>query len=118
MRMERYLPIGLLIGILLSMGSPAPAASSAGEGRGADPSVGRNAAPRTSENVEKLMMEGTEIQGTLDKPHVVYVIPWNNLPSDPDGGISLRRSFRNEILEPVDREHFQHQWGRVPRGGG
>jgi len=58
--------------------------------------------------IERYLMEGTEIQGTLEKPHVVYVVPWNDVPS-ATGDIPLRRSFREELLEPVERARFQRQ---------
>jgi hypothetical protein len=59
-------------------------------------------------NVERFLMEGTEIQGTLEKPHVVYVVPWKE-SSRVEGDIPLRRSFDQELLEPVDRARFQRQ---------
>lgn len=59
-------------------------------------------------NVERFLMEGTEIQGTLEKPHVVYVVPWKET-SEVEGDIPLRRSFQQELLEPVDRARFQRQ---------
>jgi len=101
---------GALAGMMLVAGTAFPADPPSKPGRGNDKTVPHAAAPGASEGVEKLMMEGTEIQGTLEKPHVVYVIPWKKLPSDADEGISFHRSFRNEILEPVDRESFQRRW--------
>jgi hypothetical protein len=72
-------------------------------------------------NTEKLFMEGTEIPGTLEKPHVVYVVPWNKTPSAAPEGVPVRRSFAEEILEPVDRGHFQrsitHWLHDVKEGG-
>jgi len=65
--------------------------------------------------LERLMMGGTEIQGTVEKPHVVYVVPWKNDTSTSRQDISYERSFREEILEPVDRDRFQRQWGDNPR---
>ena len=63
-------------------------------------------------NIERLMMEGTEIPGTLEEPHVVYVVPWKEIPSLTQGEIPLRRSFKEEILEAVDRDRFQRQLRR------
>ncbi len=60
-------------------------------------------------NVERFLMEGTEIQGTLEKPHVVYVVPWKDATSVTEGDIPLTRSFLQEVLEPVDRARFQRQ---------
>lgn len=71
----------------------------------------------TDENVERFLMEGTEIQGTLEQPHVVYVVPWKNTPSAVDNDIPLRRSFEQELLEPVDRTRFQRQLLRTPMSG-
>jgi hypothetical protein len=65
--------------------------------------------------LERLMMGGTEIQGTVEKPHVVYVVPWKDDPSHSQQDLSYERSFREEILEPVDRDRFQRQWGNNPR---
>ncbi len=65
--------------------------------------------------LERLMMGGTEIQGTVEKPHVVYVVPWKEDTSLSQQEISYERSFREEILEPVDRDRFQRQWGNGPR---
>ena len=72
-------------------------------------------------NVEHFLMEGTEIQGTLEKPHVVYVVPWKDTASIAKGNIPLRRSFQQELLDPVDRARFQHRLSRTPAnetGGG
>jgi hypothetical protein len=66
-------------------------------------------------NIERFMMEGTEIPGSLEEPHVVYVVPWKEVPSLTQGDISIRRSFKEEILEPVDRDRFQRQLRRAPR---
>ncbi|MFQ5579464.1 MAG: hypothetical protein ACE5FZ_02535 [Nitrospiria bacterium] len=65
--------------------------------------------------LERLMMGGTEIQGTVEKPHVVYVVPWKDDTSLSQQDISFERSFREEILEPVDRARFQRKWGNDPR---
>jgi len=75
----------------------------------------------TEANVERFLMEGTEIQGTLEKPHVVYVVPWKDTTSITGGEIPLRRSFSEEILEPVDRARFQRllsQPHTATKGGG
>ncbi len=71
----------------------------------------------TDASVERFLMEGTEIQGTLEQPHVVYVVPWKNAPSTVDNDIPLRRSFEQELLEPVDRTRFQRQLSRTPMSG-
>ncbi len=68
-------------------------------------------------SVERFLMEGTEIQGTLEQPHVVYVVPWKNAPSAVDNDIPLRRSFEQELLEPVDRTRFQRQLSHTPISG-
>ncbi len=68
-------------------------------------------------NVEHFLMEGTEIPGTLEKPHVVYVVPWKEISPAKQDEIPVWRSFKDEILEPVDRDRFQHQYqlGHSPR---
>ncbi|MFZ5861956.1 MAG: hypothetical protein ACOYXR_03795 [Nitrospirota bacterium] len=71
----------------------------------------------TDANVERFLMEGTEIQGTLEQPHVVYVVPWKNTLSAVDNDMPLRRSFEQELLEPVDRARFQRQLLRTPISG-
>jgi hypothetical protein len=104
----------LMLGVLaqaaavILAAAPAWAADAAPAG---GPSGGADA------NVERFLMEGTEIQGTLEKPHVVYVVPWKHAPSAVDNDIPLRRSFEQELLEPVDRARFQRQLSRTPMSG-
>ncbi len=82
----------------------------------ADATPGGEAAVGSDANVERFLMEGTEIQGTLEKPHVVYVVPWKDTPS-MEGDIPLRRSFQQELLDPVDRARFQRQLSGTGKGG-
>jgi hypothetical protein len=77
----------------------------------ADAGPGGGPASDSNANVERFLMEGTEIQGTLEKPHVVYVVPWKDT-SSVEGDIPLRRSFQQELLEPVDRARFQRQFSQ------
>jgi len=72
----------------------------------AGPPVAASTGPHAT--VERFLMEGTEIQGTLETPHVVYVVPWKET-SSVEGDIPLRRSFEQELLEPVDRARFQRE---------
>ena len=65
--------------------------------------------------VERLLMQGTEIQGTVEKPHVVYVVPWKDDTAAAEREIPFERSFKEEILAPVDYGRFQRQWGKTPR---
>ncbi len=74
---------------------------------------GKKLAEKT--NIERFMMEGTEIPGSLEEPHVVYVVPWKEVPSLTQGEILIRRSFKEEILEPVDRDRFQRQLRHLTR---
>jgi len=74
----------------------------------ADAAAARTGTGGSDANVERFLMEGTEIQGTLEKPHVVYVVPWKET-SSVEADIPLRRSFEHELLEPVDRTRFQRQ---------
>jgi hypothetical protein len=108
--------IEIIIGLVLIGGTGFSAEIPPMEGKGIEKKTQEPSTQEGPKNIERLMMEGTEIQGTLEEPHVVYVIPWKELPSAPDGEISLRRSFRKEILEPVDRERFQRQWEDLSRG--
>jgi hypothetical protein len=80
----------------------------------AGPPVEASAGPDA--NVERFLMEGTEIQGTLETPHVVYVVPWKET-SSVQGDIPLRRSFGQELLEPVDRARFQREISRLSEHG-
>ncbi|HTN42947.1 MAG TPA: hypothetical protein VMN77_04030 [Nitrospiria bacterium] len=107
--------IGFLIGIILSGGTGLSADLPSKEGPGAEKRTQEQPQREGSTNTERLLMEGTEIQGTLEKPHVVYVIPWKVLPPATEEGVPLRRSFTNEILEPVDRDQFEHRWGSRSR---
>ncbi len=66
------------------------------------------------DEVEHILMGGTEIQGTLEKPHVVYVVPWNRETTAKQDEIPFERSFKNEILETIDYLRFKRQWGEVP----
>jgi len=107
--------IGFLIGIIFIPETGFAADLLVKEGKGIEIKKSEPSQQEGSKNVEQLLMEGTEIRGTLEKPHVVYVIPWKELSSSIEEGAPLRRSFRNEILEPVDREQFQNQWGNLSR---
>lgn len=71
-------------------------------------------------DVERLFMGGTEIQGTIEKPHVVYIVPWKEGGEGMEREIPFERSFREEILTPVDFARFQGKWGSAPeaREGG
>ncbi len=71
-------------------------------------------------DVERLLMGGTEIQGTIEKPHVVYIVPWKEGGDGMEREIPFERSFREEILAPVDFARFQDKWGSAPeaREGG
>ena len=86
----------------------------------AEPASNRGTPAGSDVSIERALMEGTEIQGTLEKPHVVYVVPWKDVAS-AEGDIPLRRSFRQELLEPVDRARFQRDISRgstTATGGG
>jgi len=65
--------------------------------------------------VERLLMGGTEIQGTVEKPHVIYVVPWREDGAAEEREIPFERSFKEEILAPVDFDRFQSQWGSAPK---
>jgi len=101
----RHIGIGLAIflGWITMAGTPAFPA---------DPTFGEEHEVRKDPNIEHLLMEGTEIQGTVEKPHVVYIVPWKEIHPLTQGEIPLRRSFREEILEPVDRDRFHRQLKR------
>jgi hypothetical protein len=83
----------------------------------ADAAPSGGSAGGTDANVERFLMEGTEIQGTLEKPHVVYVVPWKDTTSTTEGDIPLTRSFLPEVLEPVDRARFQRQFSPASAQG-
>ncbi|HUK55309.1 MAG TPA: hypothetical protein VLY20_01470 [Nitrospiria bacterium] len=104
-----------LIGIFLIGATVFPADLPSKEAAGSEKKTPGQFKEEGSKDVEQLLMQGTEIQGTVEKPHVVYVIPWKDLPSGVEEEVPLHRSFRNEILEPVDREQFQRQWESFSR---
>ncbi|MFQ5588563.1 MAG: hypothetical protein ACE5F7_06965 [Nitrospiria bacterium] len=70
---------------------------------------------KAAPKVERLLMGGTEIQGTVEKPHVVYVVPWSRETTLNREEIPIERSFKDEILEPVDHIRFRRRWGDIPR---
>lgn len=107
--------IAIILGIMLTSGTGFSADRPSTENNGIEKKAPDRSSPEASTKVEQLRMEGTEIQGTLEKPHVVYVIPWKELPAIQEGEVPLRRSFKDEILEPVDRERFIRQWEKYPR---
>lgn len=84
--------------------------------------VSRQAETQEDENkgegVERAFMGGMEIQGTIEKPHVVYIVPWKESGKPSKGEIVFDRSFRDEILEPLEYGRFQRQWGKQFRKGG
>ncbi len=66
-------------------------------------------------SIERAFMRGTEIQGTIEKPHVVYIVPWKEENEPSKGEIVLDRSFKAEILEPIEYGRFRKQWGEKSR---
>ncbi|MFQ5543587.1 MAG: hypothetical protein ACE5FY_04450 [Nitrospiria bacterium] len=78
-------------------------------------SILQNKSRKKEPVTERLLMGGTEIQGTIEKPHVVYVVPWKDAKDIMHQEIPLERSFREEILKKVDYDRFRRQWGRHPR---
>ena len=71
--------------------------------------------PKKEAVTQRLLMGGTEIQGTVEKPHVVYVVPWKDGQDVKEQEIPLERSFREDILKMVDYGRFKRQWGKHPR---
>lgn len=102
---------------LIELLAPAAVLSAVGLASAADIAPVGAESIGTDTNVERFLMEGTEIQGTLEQPHVAYVVPWKNTLSAVDNDIPLRRSFEQELLEPVDRTRFQRQLSRTPMSG-
>lgn len=54
----------------------------------------------------KMLLEQIEIQGWVEKPQMVYVIPGLNPEIDD---IILDRSFLIEILRPLRKDRFEKQ---------
>lgn len=52
----------------------------------------------------RLLLDQIEIQGWLEKPQMVYVVPGLNPEIDD---IILERSFINEILRPLRKDKFE-----------
>ncbi len=69
------------------------------------------------EEVERAFMGGTEIQGSIEKPHVVYIVPWKEGGKPSKGEINFDRSFKEEILAPLEYSQFHRQWGQTLQGG-
>lgn len=70
------------------------------------------------EEVERAFMGGTEIQGSIEKPHVVYIVPWKEGGKPSKGEINFDRSFKEEILEPLEYSQFHRKWGTKTLQGG
>ncbi|MFQ5597577.1 MAG: hypothetical protein ACE5GK_05945 [Nitrospiria bacterium] len=79
----------------------------------ADPTIKQDAADAPS--VERLTMGGSEIQGTIEKPHVVYLVPWKDTPLPNEQDMMFDRSFKDEILENIDYDRFQNQWSDISK---
>ena len=54
----------------------------------------------------KLLLDQMEIQGWVDKPQMVYVVPGVNPEVDD---IVLERSFIDEILRPLNKDEFERR---------
>ena len=54
----------------------------------------------------KLFLKQIEVQGWIDRPQMVYVVPGINPEVDD---ILLDRSFLDEILRPLDKDKFEQQ---------
>jgi len=54
----------------------------------------------------KLFLDQIEVQGWIDRPQMVYVVPGINPEVDD---ILLDRSFLDEILRPLDKDKFERQ---------
>jgi len=54
----------------------------------------------------KLFLKQIEVQGWIDRPQMVYVVPGVNPEVDD---IMLDRSFLDEILRPLDKDKFERQ---------
>ena len=54
----------------------------------------------------KLLLKHMEIEGWVEKPQMVYVVPGINPKVDD---IVLERSFLDEILRPLNKDEFEKQ---------
>lgn len=102
---------GIIIFLLVLNGIVPLAGFASAEESAATPKQGKGDAS----SVERLLMGGTEIRGTVEKPHVVYIVPWREGAGAEEREIPFERSFKEEILAPVDKARFQAQWGSVPK---
>ncbi|OPZ68148.1 MAG: hypothetical protein BWY83_02398 [bacterium ADurb.Bin478] len=88
----------LLLGASLSLGQepkPEPAKpDSVAVG------AGQTSAPVVDEN-NKVFLDKIEIEGRLEKPQAVFIIPGSNPEIDD---INIERAFFNEIFRPVERK--------------
>lgn len=60
----------------------------------------------------RVQMEPVEIQGEVERPEVFYIIPRREAPLDLG---PQTRDYREEILEPLDRNAFE-AWMKARKG--
>ncbi len=61
----------------------------------------QTSAPVIDENNNKVFLDKIEIEGRLEKPQAVFIIPGSNPEIDD---INIERAFFNEIFRPVERK--------------
>lgn len=61
----------------------------------------QTSAPVIDENSNKVFLDKIEIEGRLEKPQAVFIIPGSNPEIDD---INIERAFFNEIFRPVDKK--------------
>ena len=72
----------------------------------------RSTEPRTHdpEEVQRIIILGTTIIGSVARPRVVYELPWKT-PDTFDTAVNPpQRSFFQEIFRPIDKETFESQF--------
>ncbi|NLP09626.1 hypothetical protein GX408_04425 [bacterium] len=61
----------------------------------------QTSAPMIDDNSNKVFLDKIEIEGRLEKPQAVFIIPGSNPEIDD---INIERAFFNEIFRPVEKK--------------
>ncbi len=84
-------------------------------GTGSISAQGADAAPGESQDTVRgsIRLHETVISGDTAAPKVINILPWKDDQPGRDDG-DLRRSFKDEILAPIDKDEFTRRYGQGP----